>query len=252
MSAAARRPLQGTFQVLRLNWSQYAAGLLALGAAGTLATTLAAHPLVRVGAWVVAGVTGWLLVASVVASWWVYDRAGLYDWHWLVGALPSAPGRWAVLHAGFDEAGPGLRALLAEPPAAVLDIGAELPRWTASLRRARGRVRGPRDQGAWVDALPLAGAGVDTAFVIFAAHELRRRVDRDALFAELARVLAPGGTVVLVEHARDLANALVFGPGALHFLPRREWLRVSAGAGLAPLAELHLTPFVRGWLLCRR
>jgi hypothetical protein len=56
---------------------------------------------------------------------------------------------------------------------------------------------------------------------------------------------------VVVEHLRDLANTLAFGPGALHFLPRREWLRLAAASGLALHDEARLTPFVRAFFLAR-
>ena len=250
VGAVARRRLEGTRQILRLNWSQYVAGAAVLTAAVTAAAWSGTHPLPRLAALAAAALTGWLLLASVSASWWIYDRSDLYAWTWVLDGLPAPPGRWAVLHAGFDEAGPGLGALLDGPPVAVLDVGRFLPRWTASLRRARRRAPGPPDQAARVDALPLADGAVDTAFVIFAAHELRRCSDRASLFAELARVLGPGGAVVLVEHPRDLANVLVFGPGAWHFHPRGEWLRRAAEAGFSVRAELARTPFVKGWVLC--
>ena len=85
----------------------------------------------------------------------------------------------------------------------------------------------------------------------FAAHELRRADAREAFFRELARVVAPGGSVLLVEHLRDLANAAAFGPGALHFLPRNEWLRLAALSRLRVSRETKLTPFVSAFFLER-
>jgi ubiquinone/menaquinone biosynthesis C-methylase UbiE len=81
-------------------------------------------------------------------------------------------------------------------------------------------------------------------FLIFAAHELRRAKDREQLFEECARVLRPGGRLILVEHLRDAANTAVFGPGAWHFLPRAEWLRLAAHAGLRPEAERRIAGLV--------
>ena len=42
---------------------------------------------------------------------------------------------------------------------------------------------------------------------------------RVKLFAELRRTTRDGGHVIVVEHVRNLANLLVYGPGAFHFLP---------------------------------
>ena len=36
-----------------------------------------------------------------------------------------------------------------------------------------------------------------------------------------------------------------YGPGGLHFLSRRTWLRTFAAAGLAVVGETSLTPWVR-------
>lgn len=95
------------------------------------------------------------------------------------------------------------------------------------------------------DALPLPEADADVALLILAAHEVRTPAGRDALFAEVARVLHPGGQAVLVEHGRDLANALAFGPGVLRFFPPAEWRRVARAAGFSVHRETRITPFVR-------
>jgi hypothetical protein len=79
--------------------------------------------------------------------------------------------------------------------------------------------------------------------------ELRGAGAREAFFRELARVVAPQGCVLLVEHLRDLQNAAAFGPGALHFLPRREWLRLAAISRLRVTREAKLTPFVSVFFL---
>ncbi|MDH6121006.1 hypothetical protein ABH930_005130 [Kitasatospora sp. GAS204A] len=56
-------------------------------------------------------------------------------------------------------------------------------------------------------------------------------------------MLRPGGTLILVEHLRDAANTAVYGPGAWHFLPRSEWLRLAYGAGLVEAGERRIGGF---------
>ena len=82
-------------------------------------------------------------------------------------------------------------------------------------------------------------------FVLFAAHEIRHATSRELFFHELRRVLAPDGTVLLVEHARDFANFAAYGPGFLHFLPPAEWRRLASITGLKLITEKRFTPFVR-------
>ena len=101
------------------------------------------------------------------------------------------------------------------------------------------------------NALPLETGTLEAAFVIFAAHEIRDAEARLRFFRELHRVLAPGGRLLLVEHLRDAANFLAFGPGFLHFLPRGEWLRLAHASGFAIVREFGITPFVRVFLLER-
>jgi hypothetical protein len=81
---------------------------------------------------------------------------------------------------------------------------------------------------------------------------LRGAEAREAFFAELRRVLAGHGSVILVEHLRDAANFVAFGPGVWHFVPRREWLRVARACGFAAAAEVSVTPFVRAFRFERR
>jgi ubiquinone/menaquinone biosynthesis C-methylase UbiE len=91
----------------------------------------------------------------------------------------------------------------------------------------------------------------DAAFCIFAAHELRLHHQRTQLFEEIARILVPGGELVLMEHSRDWRNLLAFGPGFLHFFSRRAWRKAAAGGGLALRAEFSMTPFVQVYILRR-
>ncbi len=194
-----------------------------------------------------------LLASATAASWLVYDRSELYGWDWLDALLARAPSVHLVVGTGLDEASAPLAARWPASRQITVDLYDPAVMTEGSVRRARRRVPPPRHAlPGRPDALPVRPALVDAVFLVFAAHELRRAEDRERLFEECARVLRPGGRLVLVEHLRDGANTAVFGPGAWHFLPRAEWLRLAAHAGLRPAAERRIAglvtalAFVRG------
>jgi ubiquinone/menaquinone biosynthesis C-methylase UbiE len=100
-------------------------------------------------------------------------------------------------------------------------------------------------------ALALADEACDAIVIAFTAHEIRDVRARETFFGEVKRVLRPGGRAFLIEHVRDAANFLAFGPGFMHFMPRAEWLRVVTHAGLVVKDESRVTPFVMALTLER-
>ncbi|MDH6109431.1 SAM-dependent methyltransferase [Kitasatospora sp. MAP12-15] len=239
---AVRRP-SGVREVFAYNWPSYLAGGLAVTTSWALGRRLPRRPaaLARAGALTA---TGWL-VSSTAASWWVYDRSELHSFGWLADLLPHGPGDHLVVSSGLDEAS---RPLAARYPGAAqsrADLYDPALTTEGSIRRARRRVppiAGTRP--ARPERLPAPASSQDTVFLVFAAHELRQPADREALFAECARTLRPGGTLILVEHLRDAANTAVYGPGAWHFLPRAEWLRLAGHARLRATGERRIAAFV--------
>jgi SAM-dependent methyltransferase len=191
------------------------------------------------------------MVTALAVSHFVYDRSRLMRWEWLSSRL-IPPRCWGVIHAGLDDATPALRRLFPAAQGGTLDIFDAREMTERSIAVAR-RTERPfeRRSRATSSALPFPEGRLDLVMLFFVAHELRRRSSRDALFAELRRIVAPEGRVVLVEHLRDIPNLLAFGAGALHFLPRREWLRLCAASGLLVREETRLTPFVRAYFLAR-
>ncbi len=117
-----------------------------------------------------------------------------------------------------------------------------------SILRAR-QLAESRAAAARSDALPVEDGWADAVLLIFTAHEIRTRDSRVRFLAEVRRVLAPHGTVVLMEHLRDASNFAVFGPGFLHFLSAAEWRQNIAAAGLRVCEEFALNPFVRVFLI---
>ena len=237
MGSTAAFTVAGTAKVVRFNWPKYVAAAAVLAAAG-VATGVGIGDRARTLLWLVAGLgAGWALT-SLVATWWVYDHRRVYD---RVADDLGDVGEWASVHAGFDDATANLARSVGRPPSAVVELAMVA---SASLRRARGDAPPvPAAPGA-PDSLPLAAASTDTIFVTFAAHEIRDLAEQRSFFGELGRALRPGGRLVVTEHLRDLANAAVYGPGALHFQPASVWTERAAAAGFTCELDTSITPFV--------
>jgi SAM-dependent methyltransferase len=192
------------------------------------------------------------LCSSLLVSHYVYDCSPLYDLNWVGRELPKAPQRWINVHGGVDETSQLLAQLFPTAVGEILDVHDPEEMTEASIRRARRTHRSlMRSKPADWRALPIANDTIDAAFLFFVAHEFRRDEARTQLFRELARVLRSDGELSVVEHLRDCANFLAFGPGFLHFFSRSEWLRTAAAAGLQVRTEKSITPFVRVFTLRR-
>lgn len=147
------------------------------------------------------------LALTLAVSHYVYDRSDLYRWQWIRERVGGNPRHVVNIHAGPDETSPALQEMYPAAEVTILDVydPAEMPE--PSIARARREARASlASVRADFRRLPLQNASTDLVTVIFAAHELRRAPSREAFFRELARVIKPGGTVVLIEHLRDAWN----------------------------------------------
>lgn len=237
--------------IVRFNWPFYvvAVGVLVLCGVGVVLFP---------GFWflVVLPVlgAGYFLVGSLGVSHVVYDLSDLYRFGWLGRALEgSGRGRMIFCHSGFDEASEMLVERFPNTEWVVLDHYDEELMSEASIRRARSAF--PPTGGtvkAAFDKWPLADGEGDVVFGILAIHEFRSREERVAWFSEASRCLGEGGRVVLVEHVRDLANFVAFGPGFLHFHSVDEWRKSWEGAGMRCMDEFRITPWVRVFVIEKR
>jgi SAM-dependent methyltransferase len=245
-----RGPYQGVLQILHFNWRMYLA--TAGGISGALLTWPLLPPVARTALSIAATPALFWMAASLLVSHYVYDCFPLYDLHWLSRALAHAPHRWINIHAGLDETSRLIEAIYPDALGEAVDIFDSHVMTETSIRQAQGARRGTMPvTPARFDALPFENATVDTAFAIFAAHELRRHEQRVRFFKEIARILTTSGEFVLMEHARDAWNFLAFGPGFLHFFPQSEWREAARQAGLAVQNEFRMTPFVNVFIMRR-
>jgi len=247
-----RHHFQGALQIARYNWPQYVVGFVAIIAAGAwLWCDKGNHGWLRLVLWPTLLLVTWWCVASLAASHWIYDRSELYRWTWIPSVLPTKPRRWLNLHAGLDESSTTLHELFPHSIGRVCDFFDAAEMSQPSIRRAREGQCTRAAEHVDHSRLPFSDETFDTVFLFFAAHELRHAPSREAFFRELRRVLARSGSLLLVEHTRDLANFAAFGLGFLHFLPAGEWRRLARIAGLEVLKERRMTPFVKTILLRR-
>lgn len=251
-SRSARSRFEGVKRVLRFNWPLYAVSLVVIVILVSLAVVFAGENQV-VGAVCIlaAAVAAWQTVASLIASHWVYDRSGLHHWQWLRPVCEN-PRSIVAVYAGYDESDGALTSVFPEAKLALVDFYDSLKGREHSIQVAR-RLFPVRDEpvSRSISGWPIADGEADLVFMGFSAHEIRDAPGRDQLFDEVARILAPDGVVVLIEHVRNVPNFVAFGPGALHFWPRSEWLRCASSAGLEVKKELCFTPLVGVFLLCR-
>ncbi|HEX4167247.1 MAG TPA: class I SAM-dependent methyltransferase [Bryobacteraceae bacterium] len=197
------------------------------------------------------GTAAFWTCSSLLVSHYVYDRSGLYGLSWLHECLARSPMRWINIHSGIDATSLAIAAAFPGSDGQIIDIYDPREMTEPSIKRAR-RLAGVFSPVADRQRLPVPDQEFETAFLIFAAHELRHHEARVQLLREIARVLRIGGELILVEHLRDWANFIAFGPGFLHFFSAGTWQDVANAAGLPIGLHCTVTPFVHVFVLQRQ
>jgi hypothetical protein len=246
----ARGKWQGMSTIARFNWPFYVVAGLVLIASTTGYFLLPGFPL-KLGSVLFFIGAAWFIFGSLGVSHYIYDRSDLYRWEWLDRALQGTVLHHAVFcHCGFDEASAELRDRFQDAKWQVIDHFDQSRMTEASIRRARalfpaatGTLSAPHN--AW----PLTAGSTDLVFGLLAIHELRSEAERSAWFAESRRSLRQGGRIVLVEHVRDIANFLAFGPGFLHFHSAASWRRCWESAGFRSIDRFSVTQFIQVFVL---
>lgn len=241
---------QGMLTIARFNWPFYVLAAIVLLGAG-VGWFCASSSLLKVACLLTVLGATYFIVGSLGVAHYVYDRSELYRWRWLQRIAEPFPFQQALLcHSGFDDASPVLRGKFRELHWQVLDHFDARTMTEASIRRARALFPPtPGTLAARHDAWPLPAHTIDFVLGFLAIHELRTEPERQAWFLEAKRCLRPQGKVVIVEHLRDFANFLAFGPGFLHFHSAASWRRCWQAAGFTCADEIRITPFIRVFVL---
>lgn len=201
-------------------------------------------------------------------GWLSRDSARLYDFQVevLFGGAADAMRRGALVPVAdaLRRAGPGARLLdlacgTGRFLAAIKDnwprlavLGVDLS--AAYLAEARHRLRSRRQAAlvlAPAEGLPLADASIDVVTCIFLFHELPPGI-RTRAAAEIARVLRPGGRLVLVDSLQrgdrpPYDGLLARFPAMFHEPYFASWLSLDL-AGLFAAAGLRAGPAERRFL----
>jgi hypothetical protein len=224
-----------------------AIGLGAILAAGTI-DAVPAPVRIAIG---LAGAAAIAMTGSALfATWRVFGRDAPARWAW-IAHVAAGSNRWLNLTTGFDDSTERLRTTVPGAGTA-LDVFDPDRSHDPALRTARAAFP-PRGVAVPVGALSTAVelGPVDVVFLLMSAHETHG-AERIGLLSAARQALAPGGRVVLVEHLRDRANILAFGPGAWHFSRRDDWLRSAAAANLELVDKVRLSPLVAGLVFMGR
>ncbi len=186
-----RSSFDGMIRMVRFNWPMYAIAAGALIAVSSLALNPAFPSSVQVLSVLAAALIFFQSMASLAASYWVYDRSPLHNWHWLSDQCPGNHLRIVNVHSGYDETSGALLRLFPNSELLVIDLYPALARREPSIERARA-LYPPQTKPlcTTLSGWPLPDASVDVILIAFAAHELRQAAAREELFRQAKIALA--------------------------------------------------------------
>jgi hypothetical protein len=236
--------------VVRFNRHFFVLALFVCGT-GLVLIAFLESPVLRLLILLGVGLTIYFMIASVIASYFIYDASDLYKltW-WPTRCLQETLVNGIVVHAGFDPASQAIEARFPHMRLRILDFFDPRKTTEVSIRRAH-RLVPPSAFSERIssNSWPVDTGSQDVVFALSAAHELRKPEERAAFFREAKRVLGVKGKVIVIEQLRDFANFACFGLAAFHFLSRRTWLKSFSQANLMIADAFRITPFMMAFVL---
>lgn len=246
MALVKRTAFQGVLNIVKFNWHIYAMALAAWIVAAVLMLSFPSLSLIMAIFLLVSSIS---IITSLLISYHIYDKSQLYELPW-THALVTAPLSIINIHAGFDEMSTVLQSRFPESNLQVFDFYDPLLHTEISVKRAR--LAYPAYPGTYPistkEGLPT-GANADLLCLLFSAHEIRDTSERIHFFASLKKHVSKGGTLVVMEHLRDLPNIFAYNIGAMHFFSEITWLDCFKAAGWNIARSQKITAFVHVYLL---
>lgn len=237
-----RSPAQGLSNVLRFNWHYYIiiAIIFVIVCLSKYFLPALLSPFINLTLLCFATI----ILLSLLVTYYVYDVSQLYTLQWL--RLKCDRGcAIANIHAGFDETSYLLKEKFPHATLYVFDFYHPDKHTEVSIRRAR-KAYPPFQGTATIETayIPLPDETLDRTILFMAAHEIRNTNEREIFFNEINRTLAANGTLILVEHLRDICNFFAYNIGAFHFQSASTWINTFTKAGFKISSKQKITPFV--------
>ncbi len=239
-----RRRLQGVLNILSFNRHFYIYGLIALML--IVGSKLIIDWNYKLD-WMVMLAFIYGLLMPLLVSAYVYDFSGFYKFDWLKKLnIEDATGKFNLnINAGFDETSYNLKTILPQSHLQVYDFyNAKQHTEPAIIRARKVSLVFPNTQQINLFSIPLSDNSVDTIFLISAVHEIRKQDEKILFLKECRRICKPNGTVIMVEHLRDLPNFMAFTIGFTHFFSKSTWQNAFEKAGFTSFNETKFTPFM--------
>lgn len=238
----------GVYRVMRFNWHFYAIAVIALGSLVFILPHFSGW--LNIGGWILVLMASLSVLTSLLVTFYVYDLSGLYKLLWLDQSMLGKPISIVNIHAGYDETTELVISKFPTAEVLVFDFFDPTKHTEVSIHRARKLYPSfPGTRRIRTDHIPLLDKTVDLVLLIFAAHEIRNEDERTRFFKECKRVLKDGGHIAVVEHLRDLPNALAYNIGVFHFHTAQTWTDTFKAAGLAVKDSRKINAFVHLYIL---
>jgi SAM-dependent methyltransferase len=194
---------------------------------------------------IVSGLVILNIIASLVASYILYDNSDLYELNNLKGIIDWEKTKNAILvHASFDPLSRSLEEKYPNLNLTVCDIFENRHEQEKGIETSKKIFPpNPKEIKISPDKLPFEDQSQDVILAVTSLHEILDHEQRVLFFKEAKRILKDGGIIIVSEQFRDLTNFIFFNIGAFHFLSQKQWKRAISGADLEIVENKKITPF---------
>lgn len=240
-----RKPFQGLTNVIRFNWHFYAFSLFSLITLFLIREMYS--PLMQFIITSLILIIAFIILFSLIVSFYVYDLSNLYKMEWLKG---RKGGTVLNVNAGFDEVSKLIMKIMGQVELINCDFYDPTKHTEVSIKRARKAYPpDPRSISVTTGKLPFDNESFDVLIAFLSVHEIRDSNERANFFKELNRVLKPSGEIIVTEHLRDFNNFLAYNIGFFHFHSKRTWLDTFKSTGLFVNEEVRTSGFITTYIL---